>query len=57
MFHTGRGGRELRGSVRAHWFSGSEWGQAQGWQSSGVPTVASPKNPGAHCSHSSPWVL
>lgn len=42
---------------RAHWLSGSVWGQAQGWQSSGVPTVGSPKKPGAHCSHSSPWVL
>lgn len=41
----------------AHWLSGSVWGQAQGWQSSGVPTVGSPKKPGAHCSHSSPWVL
>ncbi|KAF3861173.1 hypothetical protein F7725_001428 [Dissostichus mawsoni] len=31
--------------------------RAQDWQSSGVPAVGSPKNPGAHCSHSSPWVL
>lgn len=40
-----------------YWLSGSVWGQAHGWQSSGVPAVGSPKKPGRHCSQSSPWVL
>jgi len=40
-----------------YWLSGSVWGQAQGWQSSGVPTPGSPKKPGAHSSQKSPCVL
>lgn len=63
LSHCGRSGRDITGDGKTeqninqyekqinpetHMLSGR--GQGQGWQASGLPEVASPKYPGAHCS-------